>query len=146
MKNIILLIGLLMTMDCFSQGDTIVTNLNVRASVVETFIKTIKNSNEIIYINAFVKYVEEYRDGSAPSGNQNVNIDTIHTEVLVTIYRELRFNPLTQTAFTNFATDILSKRATNALLDFGCDAIDESFTSDAGLIQTSGRNILLGIK
>lgn len=142
MKNIFLIILILTSFQSYSQ-DSIVTNLNIRASVVNTIV-TMLNLNDVNHLNAFIKFADTYRDGSEPIGASNVNIDTIYTSVLVFLYEKLRYDVLSQTAFTNFATDITSKRAVNADLDGGCDDIDIEFDAQVLNRASFGRKLLIG--
>ena len=128
----------------YAPGDTIVTNLNVKAYVVNTIMAKLELGTEIKQLNTFLKYVPEYRDGSIPNDNSNVNIDTIYTDVLILIYEKLRYDVFTQAAFADFTSDITSKRNTNTILDVGCDAIDASFIAQVAILPAVGKKKLVG--
>jgi hypothetical protein len=142
MKNIFIL--LLFPIYSYSQADTIVTNLNIKSSVIKTVMAKLELGTDVKHLNTFLKYVPDYRDGSIPADNANVNIDTVYTEVLVLMYERLRNDVFTQTAFSDFAADIISKRNTNALLDAGCDAVDAAFIAQVAILPAVGLKRLVG--
>lgn len=146
MKKYLFILSVFISINFVSkaQADTIVTNLNVKASVLNTVATFLKGNDDVRALNALLKFSVEYRDGTIPNDNANVNIDTVYTDVLIIMYGFLRENVHMQTAFSDFASDITSKRNTNSRLDAGCDLIDTGFSARATAIAVAGKKYLVG--
>lgn len=139
-----LLILLLLPAVCAGQSDTIVTNLNIQASVLNASATFLKDHPDPHAFNALLKFSVDFRDGSIPNDASNVNIDTVYTDILISMYSFLRESIYTQTAFDDFASDITSKRNTNTRLDTGCDDIDSRFAAGVLRIAVAGKKFLVG--
>lgn len=144
MKRILILPILILSLTCFGQADTVVTSLNLRASVLNASATFLKDHPDPHAFNALLKFSVDFRDGTIPNDNSNVNIDTVYTDILISMYSFLRENIYTQTAFDDFASDINSKRNTNTRLDTGCDDIDSRFAAGVLRIAVAGKKFLVG--
>lgn len=146
MKQLIFILVILIFCGPLFAQDTLVTNLNLKGLTVKNIAGILYGKQDYKFSRAFSKFSSDYMDGSQPNDNANVNIDSIHTVVLIECYRELRFNALTSAEFDAFATDILSKRATNNLLDAECDLVDANYTAEKAARTSSGHSLLIGRK
>lgn len=128
----------------FSQGaDTIVTNLNIKASTVYSVAARAKLLENPAHFVAYVKLFNTIRS-TTPADNANVNIDTIPTLLISEFYKFLIETPYLRTQFEDFQTSVQSKRNTNNYLDGLLDAIDLFFTQSAAAIISSGKRLITG--
>lgn len=135
MKKIIFLLFII-PLFVKAQDNNIITNLQLKGGTVKLVIAVIKNniSGDTSILNMYHKFREDYIDGTVPNDNANVTISTTKTANVITIYGLLMRLPagmITTADFINdFRTSIVSKRATNPILDAGCTSLETALAAE----------------
>lgn len=145
MKRIILIL-LFMPILAKAQETTNVTNLQLKGGTVKVISGLIATNADTSIGNMFHKWREDYIDGSVPNDNANVTISTTKTANVIYIYDLLLNLPGgyldTDSYLTDFRTSILSKRATNSILDAGCTALEANMSARIASIKSGGLGYL----
>lgn len=142
---ILILVGFIPIFGKAQGADTIVINLNLRYSTIKTLANQVKISDVGKYFKVFTKWSATIKGGTEPADNANVQVDTIHTLLVVSLYEFLNANPSLKVALNDFKTSITSKRNTNSYLDSLCTATETRYSNMEADLKTYGRKLLLGL-
>lgn len=122
MKKFFLLV-LLTTSTMFAihaqSGDSLVTNLQLKAGTIRTIAPVAQKMNIDYSLKAFTKWYANLK-ASNPSNNANVTIDSIPTLMIATLYEIVLFDVKYANVLQDIETAVNSKRNSNELLDALC--------------------------
>lgn len=142
MKKILLLIGLLMTIDCFSQSlDTVTVNLTLRAGDW-AFIAGSVRPDDSLEVLTLRRLRDSVRTANPATFNTNVRFNSIPGSIVFKIYVFVKQIPITlyEQVGTNINTQI--KAIPNSTLQSFITAFDNQANSEYLNRRTRGKFIL----
>lgn len=143
MKYLIILILLIpLSENIYAQsGDSLVTNLQLKAGTIRTIAPVAKNIDARYSMKAFVKWYNQIKS-SNPSDNANVTVDSIPSVMIAAIYDIVLFDVKYEDVLSDISGALTSKRATNSLLDVLCTASEARKTAYKLSAKTEGTELL----
>lgn len=144
MKHLFLLV-LLTTSTMFAihaqSGDSLVTNLQLKAGTIRTIAPVAKTIDTRYSLKTFVKWYSQIK-ASNPSDNANVTVDSISSVMIATIYEITLFDVKYEDVVSDISGALISKRATNTLLDALCTAAESRKTAYKAAPKNEGTELL----
>lgn len=137
---IILLIPLSANVSAQS-GDSLVTNLQLKAGTIRTIAPVVKHLDTRYSLKTFVKWYNQIK-ASNPSDNANVTVDSISSVTIATIYEITLFDVKYEDVVSDISGALTSKRATNTLLDALCTAAEARKTAYKLAPKNEGTELL----
>jgi hypothetical protein len=122
-------------------GNSLVTNLQLKAGTIRTIAPVARGLNERYSINAFIKWYNQIKAVN-PSDNANVTVDSIPTLMVARIYEISLFDVKYDDVRSDISSALTSKRATNTLLDALCTAAEAALTRVKTEEKNKGTDLL----
>lgn len=143
MKYLIILILLIpLSANVYAQsGDSLVTNLQLKAGTIRTIAPVVKHLDTRYSLKTFVKWYNQIK-ASNPSDNANVTVDSISSVTIATIYEITLFDVKYEDVVSDISGALTSKRATNTLLDALCTAAEARKTAYKLAPKNEGTELL----
>lgn len=122
-------------------GDSLVTNLQLKAGTIRTIAPVVKHLDTRYSLKTFVKWYNQIK-ASNPSDNANVTVDSISSVTIATIYEITLFDVKYEDVVSDISGALTSKRATNTLLDALCTAAEARKTAYKLAPKNEGTELL----
>lgn len=144
MKQIIISITLLLSINAFSQDTTKVKNLQMPARLIAYLASNIFVPSIDSLFQVYIDLRPKFRIQNPPNANTLVTIDSIPTTELANLYNYTLSNSDGMGVSALMKARLVSARSANSYLDRLCTSYENFWTNKLTDLIASGQRLLLG--